>query len=759
MVNVMNVKASAASPFDLVPRSLFVEHSPNQQVCGHCLPTRSWIDFALQHIAFNQHQTVLHIGTGTGYVPALLARLVGTVVTIEKDASTAKRAEQRIEELGIDNITVITGLGEYGSAQYAPYDLIFVSTSSLLKTDSLMAQLTPDGKLYTVEETSSGEDVLLCMYRDERGSTVKSEVGVLPAINDISRALLNLDGVTEEIIETARSLSLSGKVTLIEQVRRLTGLEEGDFYRNVASEVGLPYRDLEELITDLQPTFFTEFSRAFLEKLRILPVYFNADSVCIASYDPTANISDISKLYPRHRIELVMLSRTNFQRLWSTLELASQGESEDLETVRESLLPSEERIQQKDDNKLQVEAHLVSVLDAILLDAASERASDIHIEQFNGRLRLRLRIDGELREFNRYQLSAREIRGLINVIKIRANMDISEKRTPQGGRSQMMVGTTQYDLRIQVQPSLHGEYVVVRLLPQTGHVITIEELGLDDNIARSYRRLLNNPSGMLLVVGPTGSGKSTTLYAGLQVLAKDIGRKVITVEDPIEYDIHDIQQTQVNPDIGFHFCDAMRSFVRLDPDVIFVGEIRDHETALEALRASQTGHLVLSTLHCNDATDAAQRLFDLNVHPNSIASELMAIVAQRLAKRICRHCRQEVSADAAITRELFPKDVPTDFKVFEGSGCVHCNYLGTSGRVAVVEYLPVSDVIKEAISRKASALEIRQIALDNGLVTLRDSALEHLRKGVIPLSEIPRILSAERMAPERSDAPHKLRAI
>lgn len=744
--------------FEQVPRALFVEHSPNDKVCGHGLPTRGWIDYALHHIAFNRTQHVLQVGTGSGYVAALLAKITGSVVTVEKDPRAAEAASERMQELNLNNVRVVTGSGELGVPEFGPYDLIFVSTPSLSDKAGLAKQLKAGGSIYTVEVTPASEEILVS-YQPSGEALSRLELGVLPRVPNIDRALLNIQGVDSKTLEAARQKAASDNEALVEVVRRFLECDETDFYRSVASEMGLPYRDIDSLLPELQPAFFSKFSRAFLDLIHLIPISHREKSILIASYDPCANTSDIKKLYPGVEIELVLLSPTDFRRLRSTLELALHGEIKDFNSLRYNVAAPVAEGRAPDQKKQQVESHLESVLDAMLLDAASEKASDIHIEQFNGNLRLRLRVDGELREFNRYHLSQREIRGLVNVIKIRATMDIAEKRTPQGGRSQMVVGKTHYDLRIQVQPSLHGEYVVIRLLPQTGKVITIEELGLSDDVAKSYHRLLQNPAGMVLVVGPTGSGKSTTLYAGLQVLANDVGRKVITVEDPIEYDIHNIQQTQVNPEIGFHFSDAMRSFVRLDPDVIFVGEIRDHETALEALRASQTGHLVLSTLHCNDATDAAQRLFDLDVHPNSISSELMAIVAQRLAKRICPHCKHEVTPDPMIVRELFPNEVPTEFKAYAGSGCNHCSHRGTSGRVAVVEYLLVNDAIKEAISRRASALEIRQVALDNGLLTLRDSALQHVINGVIPLTEIPRILSASRMAPERKGMPVKLRAI
>lgn len=271
---------------------------------------------------------------------------------------------------------------------------------------------------------------------------------------------------------------------------------------------------------------------------------------------------------------------------------------------------------------------------------------------------------------------------------------------------------------------------------------------MSPKVASYYHRLLNNPAGLVLVVGPTGSGKSTTLYAGLQELADDGTRKVITVEDPIEYSIDNIQQTRIRSDIGFDFPEALRAFVREDPDVILVGEIRDHPTALEAIRASQTGHLVLSTLHCNDAVDALQRLYDLNIHPNSLASELLAVIAQRLAKRICPHCKTEASPDPAILREVFPQGVPASFRCYEGKGCSHCHDRGTKGRTAVVEFMQVNTDIRNAISRQPPITEIRWQALDAGLITMRDSALDLVINGIIPLSELPKILPQDRMAPE-----------
>ena len=383
------------------------------------------------------------------------------------------------------------------------------------------------------------------------------------------------------------------------------------------------------------------------------------------------------------------------------------------------------------------------------MEAISEHASDIHIECYQQHTRIRLRIDGDLQDMTHFQVSMTDLAGLINVIKIRAELDIGERRLPQGGRSLVKHSPHQYDLRIQTQPSLHSEHIVIRLLKQSGRALTMTDLGMTARITSMYQRLLNNPAGLVLVVGPTGSGKSTTLYAGLQLLADDGKRKVITVEDPIEYSIDNIQQTRVRADIGFDFPDALRAFVRQDPDVILVGEIRDHATALEAARASQTGHLVLSTLHCNDAVDAIQRLRDLDIHPNSIASELLAVMAQRLAKRICPDCKQSVEPDASIVAELFPEEVPANFRCYAGKGCNRCNNRGTLGQIAVFEFMLVNTDIRNAISQQKTATELRWQALDGGLISMRDSALNLVVDGIIPLSELPKVLLQERMAPEQ----------
>ncbi|MHC5021787.1 MAG: GspE/PulE family protein, partial [Planctomycetota bacterium] len=466
----------------------------------------------------------------------------------------------------------------------------------------------------------------------------------------------------------------------------------------------------------------------------------------VATPDPDAQVADLSAAAGVEEMLVYLVSPTDYRRLWTAYELQGSRPEE-----MSAALEKPQAVDLLEDETSQMAAHYIALLDALMLDAAGERASDIHFEVYGADVRIRARVDGELRDLEGYHITPRELRGVINVLKVRSQIDIAERRLPQGGRHSVRVGGQVYDLRVQTQPTLHGEYAVIRLLAQKTQVLTIEDLGFPGPIADQYRRLLRSPAGLVLSVGPTGSGKSTTLYAGLQLLAEDTSRKVITAEDPIEYSLDGIEQTQIHSGIGFNFADAMRSFVRQDPDVILVGEIRDSETALEAIRASQTGHVVLSTLHCNDAVDAVQRLVDLGMHPNSIASELLAVMAQRLAKRICTFCKQSVEPDPEIMAELFPDGPPPDFPAFKGAGCRMCGGHGTRGRIGVIEFLRATEAVRSGIASSKPVDELRRIALRTGLMPMRDQGVELCREGIIPLSELPRILPAERMAPEKRD--------
>ncbi|MBK6494265.1 MAG: type II/IV secretion system protein [Gemmatimonadetes bacterium] len=518
--------------------------------------------------------------------------------------------------------------------------------------------------------------------------------------------------------------------------------EERDVYRALAALHGLSFQNSDDLLARIDPALAHAVPQRFQEFHKVIPIVLDGHDLVVATSDPLILVPELGAALGAKQVSRIVVTPTDLRRLRMAITLEQAGRSQqpapaqrqaaDLLFVDPVATESAQRL-----------------LDGLLLDAVAERASDIHIETYRGQTRIRIRVDGDLRDLTHYRLTDLQRLGLVNVIKVRADLDIAEHRLPQGGRFVTRSGKQVFDLRVQTQPCLHGEHVVMRLLPQDTTIVGVDELGFPPEIAKTYRRLFESPGGLILVVGPTGSGKSTTLYAGLQLLAADATRKVITIEDPIEYALDGIQQTQVKPEIGFEFAHAMRAFVREDPDVILLGEIRDGETALEALRASQTGHLVLSTLHCNDTVDAVQRLVDLGMHRNSIGSELLAVFSQRLARRVCEGCRAPTTPPQAMVDEVFPGGVPATMHFFAGTGCEHCRGTGCYGRIAAIEYLPASPALRQAIARGATVDELRGVALEAGLLPLRDHALMLVDEGLIPLGELRTMLPPERLAPER----------
>ena len=737
------------SVLQAVPRDEFIA-CPDlaDRLSGHSIPTRATVLRILRMLpAITATQRVLYVGGGSGYVPAVLAQLADHVCVVEKQPQVADIAATNLARLGVTNTELVVGDAETDLNLQDTFDLV-VSGTFIEDTTALSRVLREGGVLVNLERGQGRLPALVRYQKTPDGLGPSWTLGSVDFRRNTDDILIDLGVADEATVWNARSEASASNQSVLRVLHGKVNYQDADLYRRLAEQKrNVSFIELNDLLPKLDATLFPRFSRTFLEHHRLIPVFMEDNQLVVVSDDPDARMDAIERLTTADSIRLMLVIPADFQRLWSHLNITQRSNG----TARAQFATLEESESDEDlmgGSDTSVSPYLVSVYEGILLEGVTSGASDIHIERYDQRVRIRLRIDGELQDLRHYRLTPRELLGIVNVIKLRADLNIAERRLPQGGRSRLRFGDSAYDLRVQTQPSLHGEHVIIRLLRQTGRAMTMRELGMSRRIAGNYQRLLSNPSGLVLVVGPTGSGKSTTLYAGLQELADDGLRKVITVEDPIEYSIDNVQQTRVRPDIGFSFADAMRAFVRQDPDVILVGEIRDRETALEAIRASQTGHVVLSTLHSNDTVDSLQRLYDLGIHPNSIASELLAVIAQRLARRICTECRTEAEPDPAIMAELFPEGAPSGFRCYEGRGCNACNGKGTRGRVAVVEYLHVDAEVRNAISRQPPIGEMRWLALDSGLNTMRDSALDHVIAGTIPMSELPKILPEERMAPE-----------
>lgn len=387
--------------------------------------------------------------------------------------------------------------------------------------------------------------------------------------------------------------------------------------------------------------------------------------------------------------------------------------------------------------ELTEDAPIIRLLNAILQQAVKERASDIHIEPYEKELDVRMRVDGILRHVLTPPRIIQD--ALISRVKIMANLDIGEKRLPQDGRIRLLIGGRDIDIRVSTVPTTFGERAVLRLLDRKQGVIGLWGVGLDDNDASSLENLLKSSNGIILVTGPTGSGKTTTLYAALNRI--HTGEKnIITVEDPVEYQLRGVGQIHVNPKIGLTFASGLRSILRQDPDVIMVGEIRDVETAEIAIQASLTGHLVLSTLHTNDAPSAIVRLIDMGVEPYLVASSLIGVFAQRLVRIICPACKESYTPSET-EKSYFADSIygGRSFELYRGKGCDKCGGLGYVGRIGIFELLAIDDVIRHLISSKADSQSIKNAAVSAGMKTLRADGFEKAIKGVTTIEEVLRV--------------------
>ncbi len=410
-----------------------------------------------------------------------------------------------------------------------------------------------------------------------------------------------------------------------------------------------------------------------------------------------------------------------------SLKEVLEGLEEDIEVVEEQ--------EEEDPNALSAaseNAPVVKLVNSLLSDAVKRGASDIHIESYEKSMRVRYRIDGVLQEMMNppYKMRA----AIISRLKIMSELDIAERRVPQDGRIKLKIGEKKIDLRVSTLPCIHGEKVVMRILDKGNLQFDLEGFGMEENAIRNVLAAVSAPYGMVLVTGPTGSGKTTTLYSCLNRLnTPEVN--IMTAEDPVEYNLDGINQVAVRDEVGLTFAAALKSFLRQDPNIVMVGEIRDLETGSIAVKAALTGHLVLSTLHTNDAPATVNRMIDMGIEPFLVASSTNLIMAQRLVRRICKHCKRKVDISAERKEEL---GLSPDAEVYEGEGCPECNGTGYKGRQGLYEVMPITPTIREIILDRGTTTEIRQAAIEEGMLTLRQDGLRNIEKGVTTIEEVLR---------------------
>ncbi|MBI3011063.1 MAG: type II secretion system ATPase GspE [Candidatus Omnitrophica bacterium] len=504
---------------------------------------------------------------------------------------------------------------------------------------------------------------------------------------------------------------------------------EEDLSALVAAQSGVTAVDLSNYL--IKPEVIQLAPEALARRHTLIPVFKIGDSLTVAMEDPLNFFAvDELRLKTQCEIKTVVASETSIRQAIDQYYGSSGTIAEVAQAIKEAELP-------KKDEEAAGEAPIIRLVNLLIMQAVKERASDIHIEPGDGTLRTRFRVDGVLQEVNGSPPHLHS--AVVSRIKVLAKLDIAEKRKPQDGRFQLKMEGKDIDLRVSVVPGQFGEKVVMRLLDSAGMRLSLKELGLDEQTRTQLERLIHVPHGILLVTGPTGSGKTTTLYAALSLI-NEVCRNIITIEDPVEYHLAGIHQVQVNPKADVTFASALRAFLRQDPNVIMVGEIRDRETAEIAIQAALTGHLVLSTLHTNDAPSSLTRLIDMGVEPFLIASSVVGILAQRLVRVICPKCKESYKPATSVTNELGLKP---DVQLFHGKGCSSCKQSGYKGRVGLFELLMMTEPIKNGVVSKSPAHTIREAGQRAGMRTLREDGLNKALAGVTTVEEVLRVTQLE----------------
>ena len=558
----------------------------------------------------------------------------------------------------------------------------------------------------------------------------------------LGRVLTKMGKVTREQVHEALAVQKTRKVKIGQLLVELGYCTEDDVRRAVAGQAGMGFIDLDEVEydEDLIGAIPSENAQAY----QIVPVAFEKSSkkLTIAVKDPSNfRAVDDLRLLMGFNVDAVVADEAQVNAI-----LAKHfAKSESMVDVV-SGLAADDRFQNlgTSDQSIDLDAvmdaaednQVVKLLNLVMLQAIRDRASDIHFEPFEHEFKIRYRIDGVLYEMvpPPKQLGP----ALTSRVKVMADLDIAERRLPQDGRIELTVAGSPVDLRVAVLPTMHGESVVMRVLDRSNAEMDLDRLGFREDDLERFRGLIHKPNGIVIVTGPTGSGKTTTLYAGLHEL-NNVGTKILTAEDPVEYDIDGLCQCQVNEEVGLTFGKALRSFLRQDPDVILVGEVRDLETAQIAVQASLTGHLVMTTLHTNDAPSSIVRLIDLGLEPFLLTATIEGIVAQRLVRTICRKCKEqyEPTEEELMELQLTPDDVKG--RTFSrGRGCDACNGSGFKGRMALYEIMTMDDEAREMVMNGASTAIVREHARKRGMRTLRESGMLGIYEGLTTIDEVVR---------------------
>ncbi|MGC8769063.1 type IV-A pilus assembly ATPase PilB [Calditerrivibrio sp.] len=561
----------------------------------------------------------------------------------------------------------------------------------------------------------------------------------------IGAILLSENLITEEQLAKAIEVQKKEGGRLGSILVKLGFVDEGKIAEFLSQQYGVPYVDLKS--KQIDPKILSLIPKDLCRKYMVVPFDRAGNVLSVAIADPSnAYALEDLRFITGYTIKPYVAVESSINAI---LETESSTDLAVSNIIEESFELDELEIEEVSEKEISVDAlrkevndtPIVKFVNYILHEAIKRGASDIHVEPYEKDFRIRLRVDGVLYDLVKPPRNIKD--AVISRLKILAELDIAEKRLPQDGRIKLKLPNKSVDMRVSTLPVLFGEKVVLRILDKSNLQLDLEKLGFEPSSLERFINGIESPYGMVLVTGPTGSGKSTTLYSALSRLNK-VDVNIMTAEDPVEYNIFGINQVQIKDEIGLNFASALRSFLRQDPDIIMVGEIRDYETAEIAIKAALTGHLVLSTLHTNDAPSTINRLLNMGIEPFLVASSTVVILAQRLARKICSKCAEKVKIPAeALLSVGFRKDELDSFVPMKGKGCDACGGTGYKGRLALYEVMTVSEGIRELILRGANANELKKAAVEEGMITLRRSGLEKIKKGITTLEEVVRVTFAD----------------
>jgi len=552
----------------------------------------------------------------------------------------------------------------------------------------------------------------------------------------IGDILIDKGLISENVLQQALSIQNQSGKRLGQVLVDEKFITEDDLADAISERLGIPRLSLENIV--IAPDLLDLFDIELAKRHQILPVFKIGPTLTVAMVDPLDVVAiDEIKYRTKLRINRVVTTQSTIlaaiEENYSVRELLNQAlenaiRQKDTEIADISLVEGREET-------LSAEAPVIKYVNLLIAQAIKSRASDIHIEPDDKAVRIRYRVNGLLHHEG---VSPKTVQSsLISRLKIMADIDVSEKRIPQDGRFSFEWGGHSIDVRASTLPTIHGEKVVLRLLDRRNLILGLNNIGFNESVLKEFRQIVRKPEGLILICGPTGSGKTSTLYAVLDEI-NSIEKNIITIEDPVEYNLPGINQVQTNEKAGLTFASCLRSILRQNPDIIMVGEIRDAETASMAIRSAMTGHLVLSTIHTNDAAGSVTRLLDMGVENYLLASSLLGVLSQRLIRVICSECRQDEVAPDAIFDQLELEDgIKPEFKM--GTGCENCNNSGYDGRTGAFEFLPVTPGIKNLILENASSGEIKNAAASGGMITLHRDALAKALDGRTTYREVLRV--------------------